>query len=184
LRLVDTIRPLVRIHWRKSIQRRLILPPIDGLADLITCQKAEFVVAVADSILRAQPELQGQWMALIDTAPRALAPVLSRADGVCESGTESLWSTRMAPFRLPIRRQMHVPGVGRVDFVIGDRLIVEVDGAAYHTDPQAFERDRRRDALLSAHGFRVLRFSYRQVVERWHEVEVAVLAAVLRGDHH
>jgi hypothetical protein len=30
----------------------------------------------------------------------------------------------------------------------------------------------------------VLRFSYRQVMERWEEVEAAILAAVIRGDHH
>ncbi len=46
------------------------------------------------------------------------------------------------------------------------------------------ESDRRRDAIASALGYRVLRFSYWQVVERWAEVEAAVWAAVSRGDHH
>lgn len=182
LRLVDAVRPSVRIHWRRRIESRLMLAPMESLADVINCQTPEFVIAIADSVLHAHPELRGQWSALVDAAPRAFLPWLSRVDGACESGTESLWFTRIAEFRLPIRRQMHVPGIGRVDFMIGDRLIVEVDGAAYHTDPAAFERDRRRDARLSALGFRVLRFSYRQTMGRWHEVKAAVLAAVVRGD--
>jgi len=41
---------------------------------------------------------------------------------------------------------------------------VEVDGFAYHSSREAFERDRRRDARLQAAGYRVVRFTYRQIV--------------------
>ena len=44
------------------------------------------------------------------------------------------------------------------------RLVVEVDGFAYHSTRQAFERDRRRDAELQAAGFRVVRLTYRQIL--------------------
>ncbi|HEU4658061.1 MAG TPA: type IV toxin-antitoxin system AbiEi family antitoxin domain-containing protein [Capillimicrobium sp.] len=43
------------------------------------------------------------------------------------------------------------------------KLVVELDGRAFHGDGVAFERDRRRDANLQAAGFRVLRFTWRQV---------------------
>jgi very-short-patch-repair endonuclease len=43
------------------------------------------------------------------------------------------------------------------------RLVVEVDGFAFHSTRMAFERDRERDAILAAAGFRSLRFSHRQV---------------------
>lgn len=81
------------------------------------------------------------------------------------------------------RLQVRIPGVGRVDLLIGTRLVVEVDGRAYHSDPQDFERDRTRDARLSIRGYRVLRFSYQQVMSRWGEVKGAILAALARGDH-
>ncbi len=52
-----------------------------------------------------------------------------------------------------------------VDFLWREqKLIVEVDGFAYHSSRQAFERDRRRDARLQAAGFRVIRFTYLQIV--------------------
>jgi hypothetical protein len=54
-----------------------------------------------------------------------------------------------------------------VDFIWRDmRLIVEVDGYAYHRSPAAFERDRERDAILTTKGWRVLRFTYAQVTHR------------------
>jgi very-short-patch-repair endonuclease len=77
---------------------------------------------------------------------------------------------------------VEIAGVGRVDFVIGDRLVVEVDSEQYHTDPAKYEGDRRRDAALSILGLRVLRFSYHQIMDEWSTVDRAVMAAVARGD--
>jgi len=44
------------------------------------------------------------------------------------------------------------------------RLVLEVDGFAYHSSPGAFERDRRRDAELAAAGVTVVRVTWRQIV--------------------
>jgi very-short-patch-repair endonuclease len=53
------------------------------------------------------------------------------------------------------------------DFVWRDqRLIVEVDGYAYHRAPSAFEADRKRDVELTIRGWRVLRFTYEHVMAR------------------
>lgn len=58
---------------------------------------------------------------------------------------------------------VHVAGF-EVDFLWPRRrLIVETDGAAAHLTPKAFEEDRRRDAALQVVGFRVARFTWRQV---------------------
>jgi len=58
-------------------------------------------------------------------------------------------------------------GPYEVDFLWRDRgLIVETDGFRHHGDREAFERDRARDALLQSLGFKVLRFTHRQVLDR------------------
>ena len=44
-------------------------------------------------------------------------------------------------------------------------MIVEVDGFAYHSTRQAFERDRAHDAALQAAGYRVVRCTWRQIHE-------------------
>lgn len=43
------------------------------------------------------------------------------------------------------------------------RLVVEADGGAFHDNPIAFERDRRRDRDLALAGYRVLRVTWRQL---------------------
>jgi very-short-patch-repair endonuclease len=62
----------------------------------------------------------------------------------------------------------------------GSKLVVEIDGFAFHGSRHAFERDRRRDADLVAAGYRVVRFTWRQIK---HEPEavVARLAVLLHA---
>ena len=53
-----------------------------------------------------------------------------------------------------------------VDFYWPDRgLVVEVDGRAFHRSRRSFERDRRRDAELIGIGVRVVRVTWRQLVD-------------------
>jgi very-short-patch-repair endonuclease len=56
------------------------------------------------------------------------------------------------------------------------RLIAETDGRRYHHHDRAFERDRLRDQRLLAAGWRVVRFTYRQVTR-----EPGSVIAVLRN---
>jgi len=46
-----------------------------------------------------------------------------------------------------------------------ERLVVEIDGFAFHSTRAAFERDRRRDADLQARGLKVMRVTWKQIVE-------------------
>ena len=45
------------------------------------------------------------------------------------------------------------------------RLIVEVDGFRFHSSRQAFERDRRKDAALTAAGNRVVRVTWSRLTD-------------------
>ena len=51
------------------------------------------------------------------------------------------------------------------------RVVVETDGWAFHNTREAFEADRTRDAHLTASGYRVLRFTHRQVLDGAHVLE-------------
>jgi predicted transcriptional regulator of viral defense system len=71
------------------------------------------------------------------------------------------------------------PGGGgaEADFLWREQqLVVEVDGRDVHTTRRAFEDDRRRDQRLVLAGWRVVRFTWRQVL-----FEPAYVAATLRG---
>ena len=68
----------------------------------------------------------------------------------------------------------HIEGI-EVDFVWrAERLIVEVDGYTYHRSPESFENDRERDVTLTLAGWRVLRFTWAQIVGRGGWVAAAI----------
>lgn len=100
-----------------------------------------------------------------------------------DSGLESLLRWRLEPHGLAVRTQVEIVSVGRVDFVIGERLIVEVDGAPNHDGESHRHRDLVRDANAATWGYVTLRFDYAMVVHDWPTVELAILAHVDRGLH-
>jgi len=54
-----------------------------------------------------------------------------------------------------------------VDFLCREaRLVIELDGPQHLSDPEAYRRDRRKDALLQEHGYFVLRFLAEDVGKR------------------
>ena len=61
------------------------------------------------------------------------------------------------------------------------RLVVEVDGFAFHRTRAAFERDRARDADLVLAGYRVLRVTWRQLVREPHAVVARIAGALGAG---
>ncbi len=66
--------------------------------------------------------------------------------------------------RLPTPHVNVLVGGFVVDFLWPQsRLVVELDGRAYHTSPRAFERDRVRDAKLQRAGYRVMRITHRRL---------------------
>lgn len=70
--------------------------------------------------------------------------------------------------------------IARVDVAFpGQKLAIEVDGFAYHSDRSRFQRDRSRQNDLVRRGWTVLRFTWFDLVERPDHV-VAVIAAQLQ----
>jgi very-short-patch-repair endonuclease len=55
---------------------------------------------------------------------------------------------------------------------------VELDGATWHDDRFAREDDAERQALLEAHGYRVLRISWRQLVDHPRQTIARLRAAL------
>jgi hypothetical protein len=59
------------------------------------------------------------------------------------------------------------------------KLIVEIDGYQWHKSRQAFENDRRRDAKLTAAGFRVIRVTWEQLTQQSHMVIARIAQALM-----
>ena len=80
--------------------------------------------------------------------------------------------------RPEVNANLHLDGRWfEADFLWRDqRVVVELDGHQTHGTRAAFERDRERDRILQAHGWRVIRITWRQL----HEHPDAVAADLAR----
>lgn len=61
-----------------------------------------------------------------------------------------------------------------------ERLILEFDSYAFHATRAAFERDRRKDAVVTRAGYFVLRTTWRELVEQPYALVARIAEALVR----
>ncbi len=174
----------LRLHWGAGpapVERSAAVDPlINVLFHVARCVPRADAACVWESALNrgmiTAPALQGiEWGS---TRARELA---SCASALSDSGLETICADGLRRLGLRFGQQVWVGG-HRVDFLIGDRLVVQLDGFAHH-QAAARRRDLRHDAALVLQGYTVLRFDYYQVLFAWEEVRDAIVGAVARGLH-
>ena len=69
----------------------------------------------------------------------------------------------------------------RVDFLANEWLVIEIDGAAYHSSPEAKARDGARDRYFEGRGYSVLRIPAKLVFESPHLAVKQVKTALTVG---
>lgn len=94
------------------------------------------------------------------------------------SAAERLMQRLLRDAQLPTPRLNAQVGRWSVDFLWeSEKVIVELDGFAFHSHRRAFERDRRKDRELADAGYQVIRITWRQLV---HE-PLAMIAHIARA---
>ncbi|MFP3786296.1 hypothetical protein, partial [Burkholderia sp. SIMBA_024] len=119
----------------------------------LRCAGDEAFFAAYESALRLRlltNAARARLSAMIPASARWLIR-LARTDA--DSGLESILRLRLYVIGIRIDCQISIQGVGRVDFVIGDRLILEVDGKENHDGTTMRHKDLARDAAASALGY-------------------------------
>jgi len=174
------------VHWtdRHATSNRYIASIRQILLDMVWCYSPEIVVAAVDAALHAGMIRLQDWLSDIDHLPSRLRKLLQRVDAASQSFLESIMRFRLGMLGIRARLQVHISGVGHVDLIIGTTLVIELDGWQFHKDRDQFEEDRRRDARLALMGYRVLRFTYRQLTRQWRVVRATVEGCMARGDHN
>lgn len=108
---------------------------------------------------------------------------LQHFDARSGSGSETrvrLWFQRR---NVRVRTQAQIVGVGRVDLLVGESLVIEVDSVAHHASVEQYEEDRRRDLVLTALSFQVVRLTWAQVFLTWPETVAALRGLLATGRH-
>lgn len=151
------------------------------LVQLAGCHGPEAFFVALESALRKRLIGPRQRALLGAAVPAALADLVDFARTDADSGLESLIRLRLRPHGLVVTSQVRIPGVGKVDLVIGDCLILEADGATHGGDNR--HRDLVRDAKAMSLGFLTLRFDTALILHDWSTVEAAILSACDRLLH-
>ncbi|MDN4480324.1 endonuclease domain-containing protein [Demequina muriae] len=154
----------LRLHWYAG-------PIADAGTILGAIDVASLCLADVDQLAAIDAALNRGLIAPRDLDHLTVTPSSRAAwlrchcDDECQSPPETFVRVAMREVGLPVRTQVQVSGVGRVDFLVDDAVIIEVDGKTYHMNERAFWEDRRRDRVAQVGGLMVLRFT-REDVER------------------
>lgn len=156
--------------------------PVDiAVASAANCLGAEGLVVVLDSMLNKRMIEMADARTIVAASRFAHLDLAERCDARSESGTETIVRLRLRARGIRLRSQVNVPGVGRVDFLVGDRLIIEVDSREHHLP--GYQTDRTRDRVATGLGFLVIRLTYDDIVYRWAVVEADILCVIRRRAH-
>lgn len=171
-----------KIHWGEPLVPRApgtLADPIENVLGYIAeCEPFEQALATWNSAFN-KGLVQIEAMARLPLRPKARR-VLAHATPFADAGLETYLRIRLYWLRVPLRMQTWISG-HRVDMLIGDRLIVQVDGAT-HTGEQRTE-DIRHDAELRLLGYHVVRVSCEQIMFGWPDVQEMIMRAVAQRLH-
>ncbi|WP_347401251.1 endonuclease domain-containing protein [Microbacterium esteraromaticum] len=170
------------VHWNTPLFPRAPDACEDRLENALViaarCQPHEAALALWESALKKGFVDRGVLSRA--SLPPDARRMLREATPFADAGTESIFRTRLRWLGVRIVPQVWLHGHA-VDFLIGDRLVVQIDGG-HHVGTQRTS-DIHHDAVLKLHGYHVIRIGYDQLMNHWPEVQRIILAAIAQGLH-
>lgn len=167
----------VVVHWRACAAGSLhTVPIVEALAAAVRCQPPRAAIATLDSAsFTGAIDADGlaEVFELLSARYQVLRPL---TDARAEAGSETIARLLLRGNGFDVRVQVQIDGVGRVDLVVDDWIVVECDSRAHHGGWEAQERDRVRDLRLAERGYVVLRPSARLIFS-----EPEILARAVAG---
>lgn len=161
------------------MQGELIDPLPNLLFHVAACLPPADALCVWESALRKGHAHAGMLEQIVwRGAARELASV---ASDLSDSGLETRFVDLMRGLGVTVRQQVWIDG-HPVDGLIGDRLVVQIDGFAHHQAADR-RRDLRADARLALLGYTVLRFDYVQILLHPDEVVATISLALAQHRH-
>jgi very-short-patch-repair endonuclease len=151
------------------------------VAAAANCLDAEGLIIVLDSMLNKRMIDMADARSIVAASRFARHNLAERCDPGSESGTETIIRLRLRATGIHLRTQVVIPGVGRVDLLVGDRLIIEADSREHHL--AKYQTDRTRDRVATGLGYVVIRLTYEDVVYRWGVVFGDIQAIIRRRAH-
>jgi very-short-patch-repair endonuclease len=140
---------------------------VDCLRQVLHFHDVETSLIVLESACNLRLVSSAMVTELIHECPPRRARLLARFDPRAESGTETRVRLFLVRLGYPVRPQVVIQGVGRVDLLVGESLIIECDSRAHHTGETNYRADRARDLNATASGHHVVRLTWEQTFLTW-----------------
>ena len=172
------------LHWTKPIvpsERRLTATVEDALAQIAVCLPFDTALVLWESAARREA-LAGEALRGVLWTSRRARELAEAVTGLSDSGLETLVATPLRRWGVRVRQQVVLAG-RPVDLLVGDRLVLQIDGYEHHSSSAQRAKDIAHDAELRLRGYTVLRLSYGQVVHDWPAVERRIRRALAAGLH-
>lgn len=166
------------VRMDRSVDR----PASALLTSMLACPRDASIV-LADSLLNLEILSWSEIAMVAQRAGKRGGDALKLIADSAQSGTETYFRLWLIRNKIRFRAQARIPMVGRVDFLIGDRLVIEIDSRAHHEAPENHGNDRRRDRFLTTMGYRHVRLTYADVMYNLDEVGRDILALIRRDEH-
>lgn len=154
-----------------------------AILHLVTCVREDDAIETIDSALNSGLLTMEELAALPPLAPPGKRVLFDRVNGGSQSGLETKTRLSLRRRNVRVRTQVPIPRVGRVDEVIGDRLVLESDGFRYHGTREQCSEDRRRDLELARQEYLCIRLDNHQILDDWPRTEDALLTLIRRREH-
>jgi very-short-patch-repair endonuclease len=153
------------------------------LASILPLRNVEqaFARGERDELIRRDDLLAGLRRHRTRIGTRVLRALLDRdaAPALTRSQAEERFLELVRKAQLAAPASNATIGNFEVDFYWRkERLVVEVDGYAFHASKRRFEGDRRRDAILTARGLRIMRVTWHQIIDEPEAVLVRLAQAL------
>jgi very-short-patch-repair endonuclease len=136
-----------------------------------------------DSALQRRLGLRELWRAHLRNKGRYGSPqarrLLQAASDGARSEAERLLVKLLREAGITGWRTNHPIGPYKVDVAFpASKIVIEVDGWAFHSDQEVFQNDRKRQNYLALMGWQVLRFTWLDLVEYPERIIAEVRAAI------
>lgn len=159
----------------------LIDPTVNVLEAIARCLPFASALAVWESAVR-RDATTAAFLRRVPWRTAAARRLAEAVGALADSGLETIFVDRLRPYGLELRQQVWLDD-HPVDALIGDLLVVQIDGFEHHADAARRRADIRADARLVLLGYTVLRFDYQQVLFDWPHVEASIMGAVAQRLH-
>ncbi len=146
----------------------------DAAAQVVRCQPPWIAVATLDNALHLGRLFEPDLADIFAHVPLRYSHLRALLDARSESGQESVLRMILTEAGLRFESQVRFPGVGRVDFVVEGRLVLEADSRLAHDGWELHVRDRNRDLNLAIQGYMSLRPTYQRIIHTPSDVLAAV----------